>query len=97
MTGPSQKESYQKLKGLHSDRYVAETCAALEAENAAKDARIEALVTALLRAAEVLECLAENQPDCRGWEPPFPSTTPSIAVEAKAARAALSGDSGHVG
>lgn len=49
----------------------------------------QALRAALVRSAEVMEWLADNQPDCFGWEPPYPSTTPTIKVEAEAARAAI--------
>ena len=47
---------------------------------------------ALNRAAEVLEWLAKNQPHCFGWVAPYPSDTPAIALEARAARAALTPD-----
>ena len=45
---------------------------------------------AAIRALAVFDWLADNQPDCFGWEPPFPSTTPTIKIEADALRAALS-------
>jgi len=43
----------------------------------------------LAQASSVLDWLAEHAPDCYGWEPPFPSTVPSIALEAQALRNAL--------
>jgi len=53
----------------------------------------EGLREALQRAAEVMEWLADNQPDCFGWEPPYPSTAPTIKIEAEAARLALAAHS----
>lgn len=54
-------------------------------------ARVAQLEGALKRAADVMEWLGENEPDCYGWNPPFPSTSPGIVTEAHAARAALEG------
>jgi len=63
------------------------------ARRKAKLERLEVLEGALNRAATVLEWLAENHPGCYGYEGPFPSHTPSIKIEAAAARKAL-GDVG---
>lgn len=43
---------------------------------------------ALDNAAEVMDWLADHDPDCFGWEAPFPSSQPTIRVEADRARTA---------
>ena len=53
------------------------------------EARVAGLEKALSDAAEQMEWLAENHPDCMGFIPPWPSTTPAIKVAAEKARAAL--------
>lgn len=53
---------------------------------AEKLARMEA---ALVRVKAVLSWLSDNHPGCYGFEPPFPSTTPSITEELKAVNNAL--------
>lgn len=56
-----------------------------------------ALLGAARRALDVLEWLTENHPDCFGWAPPYPSTTPCIQQEADALRAALASPSDTAG
>jgi len=58
---------------------------------------VDRLVKATERALYVMEWLEDNSPDCFGWEPPFPSTKPSIAVEAEKLAVALAAARSHGG
>lgn len=59
---------------------------AFRQRRAEKMARMEA---ALRRVEVVLDWLLENHSGCYGFEPPFPSDTPSIRKELEAVRNAL--------
>lgn len=73
------RHSYEARKSMEIFALLRED---LKRERSAK----ALLITALERAERAFHWIAENEPGCMGWEPPFPSTTPSVLVEAGAAR-----------
>ena len=75
---------------LERQRLAAANRIAEQAAELAKwKALAETLAGALEAAAYALHTVSESNPDCMGWEPPYPSTVSTVSVEAKAATETL--------
>jgi hypothetical protein len=70
-------------------REAVDTLVAYAEQQLSTAAHYADIIKAAERAAEVMEWLDENEPDCFGWTGPYPSKRPAIGAEAKLLRAAL--------